>query len=100
MQAKELAERAVQLTASAALKAEGQVVLARAHHARRELTVAQKLYSQVSLLWCAEHGPVQSGGQRVLRPVWAGCSIMSACVSLSVPTVRKQAELDPDGDAG
>ena len=48
-QAKELAEQAVGLTASAALKADAQVVLARAHHARRELAAAQKLYTLVSL---------------------------------------------------
>ena len=49
MQAKELAEQAIQLTASAALKADSQVVLARAHHARRELAAAQKLYTAVGL---------------------------------------------------
>ena len=57
LQAKALAQSAMQLTDSPALQTEARVCLARAHHACRELQDAQRLYTAVrTCFWrCRQH---------------------------------------------
>ena len=83
-QAKELAQRALSLTASPGLQRDARICLARAHHACRELQEAQRLYTTVCVLLCSPH----AAGTVYDACSWRGSMIAAVTLAAAIMLPR------------